>query len=83
MICKECGVEMYLDDRDFNFKGKYDNYWACENCLTSCIEEVRFNKPYRLLWHSENSGVKDEVVYCSPVRQAIENRKNNNSKFGR
>ena len=61
MICKECNSEMYLDDKDFEFKGKYDNYWACPNCQTSCIEEVRFNKKYRELWHSENDIVKDYV----------------------
>lgn len=63
MICKECGAEMRLDDQDFDFKGKYDNYWECPNCLTSCIERIRFSKKYREEWHSENDGVKDYDVY--------------------
>lgn len=66
MICRECGATMYLDDQDFDFKGKYDNYWNCPDCQTSCIEEVRFSRPYRELWHSENNGVKDEVIRCRP-----------------
>ena len=63
MICKECGAEMRLDDKDFRFKGNYDNYWLCENCQTSCIVEVRFSKPRKEFWHSENNNeVKDYVV---------------------
>ena len=56
---------MYLDDKDFDFKGKYDNYWNCPNCQTSCIEEVRFSKRFRECWHSENDGVKDEIIKCN------------------
>lgn len=52
MICKVCGAEMYLDDKDFNFKGNYDNYWFCEKCQASCIEEVRFGKSLKESWHS-------------------------------
>jgi len=63
MMCKECGADMYLDTKDFNFKGNYDNYWNCPNCTAGCIEEVRFSKTHREIWHSENNGVvKDEIV---------------------
>ena len=63
MICRECGAEMYLEDKDYEFKGKYDNYWICRNCQTSCIEEVRFSQRYRELWHSENNDeVKDKII---------------------
>ncbi|MBE6645010.1 MAG: hypothetical protein E7612_06505 [Ruminococcaceae bacterium] len=62
MKCRECGATMYLDCKDYGFKGKYDNYWNCPDCQTSCIEEVRFSKTQRELWHSENNGVKDEIV---------------------
>ena len=50
---------MYLDDRDYNFKG---NYWNCEKCQTSCIEQVRFAKSFKEIWHSENDGVKDYTI---------------------
>ena len=50
MICKKCGEEMVLDDRDYNFKGNYDNYWICEKCETSCIERVRFGKTFNEIW---------------------------------
>lgn len=65
MVCKECGSEMYLDDKDFNFKGNYDNYWNCknDNCLTSCIEQIRFGQSFKEFWHSENNDeVKDYEV---------------------
>ena len=62
MKCRECGVEMRLDDRDFDFKGKYDNYWECPNCQTSCVEEIRFSKKFRECWHSENNGIKDYII---------------------
>lgn len=59
MFCKECGAKMYLDDKDANFKGNYDNYWCCEKCQTSCIEQVRFGQSFKEIWHSEENGVKD------------------------
>ena len=60
MQCRECGSKMYLDDKDFNFKGCYDNYSCCEQCQTSCIEEVRFSQRFKEIWHSENNNtVKD------------------------
>lgn len=63
MICRECGAKMYLDDKDFNFKGNYDDYWNCEECQTSCIEEVRFGQSFREIWHSENNNeVKDYTI---------------------
>ena len=61
MICIECGSPMYVDDKDLRFKGNYDLYWNCEKCQTSCIEEIRFNRPFKECWHSENDGVKDRV----------------------
>ena len=62
MVCKECGAKMYLDDKDYNFKGNYDNYWCCEKCHTCCIEQVRFGQPFIEKWHSENDGVKDYAI---------------------
>ena len=77
MICKECGATMYLDDKDYDFKGKYDNYWNCPNCQTSCIEEVRFSKRHRELWHSENNGVKDTTIKYNYHNGTIEYYENN------
>ena len=63
MICKECGAEMVLDDKDTRFKGNYDNYWICEKCQTSCVEEVRFSQSFKEHWHSENGNeVKDYTI---------------------
>lgn len=54
MICRECGSVMFVDDREYRFKGNYDLYWNCTECSTSCIEEVRFDQIYKEIWHSEN-----------------------------
>ena len=57
---KEIKVEeIVLDDKDYNFKGCYDNYWNCEKCQTSCIEEVRFSQTFKEIWHSENNNEGD------------------------
>lgn len=65
-FCNECGSEMYLDDVDYDFPGKQDEYWHCIQCETSCILEIRFNKPFREIWHTVNYGVKnkDYVIRC-------------------
>lgn len=69
--CKECGSRMYLDDKDFKFKGCYDNYWNCENCQTSCIEELRFGQSFRELWHSENGdNVKDYEIKHKIIKES-------------
>jgi len=48
---------MYLDDVDYNFKGNKDNYWCCEKCQTSCIEQIRFSQSFKEIWHSENNNI--------------------------
>ena len=39
MKCRECGADMYLDDKDYNFKGNYDNYWNCAQLAESIIPQ--------------------------------------------
>ena len=69
MICRECGSVMYLDDKDFNFKGNYDNYWCCNKCNSSCIEQIRFNQSFKETWHLEtDNGVKDYEIKKKIVR---------------
>lgn len=64
MFCAKCGSEMYLDDRDFIFKGNFDDYWNCPHCTGCCIEYVRYNKTFKIVWYSENNGVvKDWTEY--------------------
>ena len=69
MKCVECGAGMYLDDRDFNFKGNYDNYWCCEKCQTSCIEQVRFGRFFKEFWHSENDDIVKDYEIKHPLRK--------------
>lgn len=48
---------MRLDDVDFNFKGNKDNYFVCDNCNCSCLEEIRYSKQVRVTW--DESGCKE------------------------
>lgn len=32
-----------------------------KKCQTSCIEQVRYGKPFKELWHSENGEVIDYI----------------------
>lgn len=48
MKCKYCDNQMRLDDVDFNFKGNKDNYWVCDNCNASALEEIRYGKIVRI-----------------------------------
>lgn len=50
MICENCKSEMIKDDIDYNFKGNFNTYWICEKCNTTCIEHVRFGKPFYEEW---------------------------------
>ena len=57
MICKNCGKEMRLDDVDFNYKGNKDNYFICDSCSVSCIEEIRIGISKNTFWDfSEKKG---------------------------
>ena len=50
MICKGCGKKMILDNKDVRFRGNLDKYWECENCHSSCIEEIRFSQSFKEHW---------------------------------
>ena len=70
MICRECGSEMYLDNKHISFKGNMDKYWNCNKCQTSCIEQIRFNQSFKEIWHSENGDkVKDYEIKKKIVRK--------------
>lgn len=43
-VCKTCGKEMILDDVDYDFEGKQDEYWLCETCFDSVFVKVRYGK---------------------------------------
>ena len=60
--CRECGSPMVVDDIDENFKGNYDDYLICENCQTSCILQVRYSKPFKEIWHSENDNKVNDYI---------------------
>ena len=59
--CKYCGNEMFLDDKDFNFEGCYDNYWLCKKCGAGAFEKVRYGKTVSVLWQKgENDYSQDK-----------------------
>lgn len=63
MLCRVCASEMYIDDRDKSFKGCEDIYYNCPNCITSCIVQIRFGKPFKHIWHSENNNIVQDLEY--------------------
>lgn len=60
--CPVCKSKMKVTDEDYNLKGNSDIYWCCSNesCMTSCIEEVRYNHSYKEIWHHENGCIVDD-----------------------
>lgn len=61
MKCKYCGNEMFLDDKDFNFEGCYNDYWLCEKCGAGAVEKVRYGKIVSVLWQKgENDYSQDK-----------------------
>ena len=63
MICKECKNEMILDDEDFRFKGNTNKYWICENCHTSCMEEIRYNQSFKEHWYNEEKNIDYDIKH--------------------
>lgn len=62
MICNECKSKMRLDDQDLICKGLRVNYWVCDNCQTSCNEEIKFEHFHKEYWHNKtNTTGKDYV----------------------
>lgn len=53
MLCKNCGLEMRLDDIDMHGKGNKDKYWICDLCNIGCCEEIRLNKESCFVWQEE------------------------------
>lgn len=48
-VCPSCNVPMILDDVDYDFEGKQDEYWICpriENgsCEHGAFVKVRYGK---------------------------------------
>lgn len=70
MRCRICGAEMRLVDRDFNFKGNYDNYWVCDHCDTVCTEKVRYGRSISESWSNPYNDAPlttgDDYIYGYP-----------------
>lgn len=74
MKCRECNADMFLDDKDFNFEGNYDNYWLCLKCSASCVEKVRYGQCYRQDWYIENETTFKEYTLKFPIAVKINGR---------
>ena len=72
MICKGCGKEMYLDDRDYRFKGNLDKYWECENCHSSCIEEIRYSQSFKEHWTIRNEEYQEDKFKKFTIKHNID-----------
>lgn len=51
--CPVCKQKMYLDDVDYDFKGKFDAWWLCEKCNITAFQKVRFGKSYSITFEDE------------------------------
>ena len=71
MICRRCKEKMYLDDKDFNFKGNYDDYWVCDNCNSSCVETVRYNKTTKEYWCHHDEEEKRYIIHRDLIEAGI------------
>lgn len=60
--CAKCNTLMDFDDRDFNFKGNFDNYYICPNCHTSAIMIVRFNRVFALDYYQEDLNFEKHIT---------------------
>lgn len=62
-FCRECGARMICDDIDYNFKGNFDQYWVCptEDCMTSCVENIRYGHPISEEWHTEKGDKVEDI----------------------
>ena len=72
MKCKYCGQQMRCDDVDDNFKGYRDNYYVCDNCGSSCIEEIRFGKQHKVKHKKPVEGVQEKFDREKPYRMNYE-----------
>ena len=68
-ICKVCNSEMLLDDIDFHFKGCLDKYWICENCKTSCTEEIRYGQSFKEHWFNKDKNIYETVKHNNTIKK--------------
>lgn len=59
--CAKCNTLMDFDDRDFNFIGNFDNYYICPKCGIGCIMTVRYNRPIKLDYYSEDPEFEEHI----------------------
>ncbi|NLE06507.1 MAG: DNA (cytosine-5-)-methyltransferase [Crenarchaeota archaeon] len=58
---------MFLDDKDYNFKGCYDNYWLCKKCGASAFEKVRYGKRFIVEWQKGENDYDCKTKYHKPL----------------
>ena len=71
MICRECGKEMLIDDKETFFKGCVDKYWYCENCNAHCLEQIRFSQSFKEQWTVTNAET-DETIKEYTIKHKID-----------
>ena len=73
MICRECGKAMYLDSKKERFIGNINKYWVCENCHSSCVEEIRFSQSFKEHWTLRyfNTVFHEYMIYKEFTRKKV------------
>ena len=54
--CPNCDMAMLLDDIDYDFDGKQDNYYQC-SCGIAAYEQIRFKKPFSITFYDLNGNI--------------------------
>lgn len=55
MNCRFCGKKMWLDDYDCVRKGNCTKFYLCDDCNSTCIENVVCNITVQERWYREDN----------------------------
>ena len=72
--CAKCNSSMDFDDRDFNFKGNFDNYYICPKCGCGAIMMVRFNKVFAIDYYSEEQNFEEHITDSTKLKQYVDDK---------
>lgn len=70
LICNECNHPLREDDRDFDFPGKGEVMYECDNCGASYNASIRFGKLCKLeQWSTRYETYKEVPARYEIIRQ--------------
>lgn len=72
LICNECNHSLREDDRDFDFPGKGEIMYECDNCGASYYASIRFGKLYK--FYKSSVMIEGEWFEIPPRYEVITQR---------